>query len=265
MTDRRLTPNPALIESADPARICMPVVDLLRDPEGPRDRQLLYGDSVSILHRNTDCCLVRATKDGYCGWVPEKALAPCTVPTHQVTARATHAYRHADFKSANQYMLSFGSHLTAQSQTASFIETELGHVPRQHLRPIDAQATDPAAIAELFLGTPYLWGGNSCLGIDCSGLVQAALHACGFPCPGDSDQQENSLGETLEENAPLKRNDLIFWHGHVALVTDQNTLIHANAGHMAVVFEPVTAALERIEVQGDGRPTSRKRLPFFGL
>jgi cell wall-associated NlpC family hydrolase len=159
--------------------------------------------------------------------------------------------------------LSFGSKLAALSETATFIETEIGHIPRQHVHRIDTLATDPAAAAEVFLGTPYLWGGNSAWGIDCSGLIQAACLACGIPCPGDSDQQAEQLGDTLPSDTPFERNDLLFWTGHVALVFDTTTLIHANAGHMAVAFEPITKAIDRIITQGDGPPTLHKRLPLL--
>ena len=98
------------------------------------------------------------------------------------------------------------------------------------------------------------------MGIDCSGLVQAAFLACGTACPGDSDQQANELGEALPPDAAFERNDLVFWKGHVALVADAATFIHANAGHMATVFEPIEDALARIEAQGDGTPTGHRRV-----
>ena len=120
--------------------------------------------------------------------------------------------------------------------------------------------TDPVAVAELFLGTHYLWGGNSRFGVDCSGLVQAGLLACGIACPGDSGDQERALGEDLPEDTPAKRGDLLFWKGHVAWVAGENLLLHANAYHMAVAFEPMDKAIARIISQGDGPVTSHKRL-----
>jgi cell wall-associated NlpC family hydrolase len=262
MTDPRSTPDPALVTLSEPASICVPLVDLTRGRDGPRDRQLLYGDAVTVLSRTESHALVRSEKDHYCGTVATGALGPRRKLTHRVTARATHAYAEASFKSPDQSCLSFGSGLSALSETATFIETDLGFVPRQHVRPADALATDPTAIAALFEGTPYLWGGNSSAGLDCSGLVQAACLACGIPCPGDSDQQARTLGTTLAEDAVLRRNDVIFWKGHVALVVDDTTLIHANAGHMAVAYEPIREAIARIDLQGDGLPTIRRRLPI---
>lgn len=243
-----------------PARIIAPVVDLLRTPDGSRDRQLVMGEDVTILHTDGDHRLIRAGKDGYHGYLKAKELGPPGAAAYRVTARSTQTYRDPDIKSPDRQTLSFGSRLILLGETASFIETDMGFVPRQHVHPIDAHGTDPAAIATVFLGTPYLWGGNSGFGIDCSGLVQAALLACQIPCPGDSDQQEQRLGERLPENAPYQRNDLIFWRGHVALVSDPQTLIHANAGHMTTMYEPIKTAITRIDQQGDGQPTAHKRI-----
>ena len=261
MTDRRITPEPALVQMNEAGRICAPIVDLLRSIEGPRDRQLLFGDEVNVLNRTDDHALVRAAKDGYCGWVACSTIAAPRPASHRVSALATHAYAGPDFKSTDQVLLSFGSKIKALSQAGRFIETEIGFVPEQHLTPSDELATDPAEVAALFLGTPYLWGGNGCSGIDCSGLIQAACLACGLPCPGDSDLQERIVGTVLDEATPIRRNDLIFWKGHVALVTDATMLIHANANDMAVAYEPIEQAITRIIAQGDGAPTSRKRLP----
>ncbi|GIT86413.1 NlpC/P60 family protein [Roseobacter sp. OBYS 0001] len=260
MTDRRVTPDPAHVTLDIPAQITVPVADLRQSPAGPRDRQVLFGERMTILGRMENHSLIRAQKDGYCGWVSDIALGSVHPVTHRVTSRATHVYAEANFKSPDLMHVGFGAGLNVVAETATFVETPQGFVPRQHVRPAEARATDPATIAELFLGVPYLWGGNAHLGIDCSGLVQAACLACGIACPGDSDQQEKQLGVTLPPGSALQRNDVIFWKGHVALVLDKDTLIHANAGHMLVTTEPITDALARIEMQGDGVPTEFKRL-----
>ena len=260
MTDPRETPDPALCTVSEPMQVILPLVDLCRDPAGKRDRQLLFGDAVTVLHHDGAWRLVRAAKDGFHGYLPATALGPPETPTHHVTARATHAYARADLKSPDRASLSFGSRITARAETATFIETDIGFVPRQHLHRIGDSASDPVAVASLFMGTPYLWGGNSAAGIDCSGLVQAACLACGLPCPGDSDQQEAALGATLPPDTAYQRNDLLFWKGHVALVIDTDRMLHANAGHMAVAEEDIAAGIARIADQGDGPVTAHKRL-----
>ena len=242
------------------ARINRPVVDLLRTPDGSRDRQLLHGEAVEVLGRDSHWAEVRAAKDGYSGHVQASALAAPLEATHWVSAPATHAYMDADFKSRDLCALSFGSLVQVSADTDRFGETELGYIPKVHLSPIGALLTDPVAVAEGFLGTPYLWGGNSRFGIDCSGLVQAALLACGIASPGDSGPQERELGSALPTGSGYQRGDLLFWKGHVALVRDPGSIIHANAHHMAVAIEPLDAAIKRIAAQGDGPITAHKRL-----
>lgn len=242
-------------------RITAPVVDLLRAPDGPRDRQVLYGATVDLLDTGVTWSRIRAKRDGYEGFVHTQALANITQDaTHWLIAPSSNAYTADDFKSPDLFALSFGSRFTVSEVTDRFAKTELGYVPKAHLAPLDQPLSDPVAVAERFVGTPYLWGGDSRFGIDCSGLVQAALIACNIPCPGDSGPQERALGRRLPAGSSYRRGDLLFWKGHVALVADPDTILHANAHHMAVVHEPLGAAIHRIMKQGDGPVTSHKRL-----
>lgn len=252
-----MTPDPALVSQQTAAQVSKSVVDLCRSPAGPRDRQLIYGDTLRILSAQDDWPYVQADKDGYCGYVAAGTLTKPVDATHQVNTPATHAYRDPDFKSPDLMSLTFGSCVLVSDQIGRFAQTPLGYIPLGHLCPSPLTLDDPAAVAVVFLGTPYLWGGNSRWGIDCSGLIQAALLACGIPCPGDSDMQM-TLGE--EATGSYRRNDLLFWKGHVALVTGPDMLIHANASAMATVYEPITTAIERIAGQGDGPVTAHRRL-----
>ncbi|SPH24477.1 Dipeptidyl-peptidase 6 [Defluviimonas aquaemixtae] len=275
MNDRRITPANGRVAhvslqglvkadrfvEGEHARIALSVADILDAPEGKRDRQLLFGDRARILERRAGWAFLQAAKDGYCGYVAEEALGTDGAATHWVSAPATHLYEAPDMKSRDLAMLSLGARLTARAEHERFVETDDGRfAPRVHLGREGERADDPAAVAESLIGTPYLWGGNSRSGIDCSGLVQAALLACGIACPGDSDLQEEALGRALPAGAPPVRGDLIFWKGHVAMAMSADTLIHANAHHMAVRLEGIGAAIARIEAQGEGQVRIVRRL-----
>ena len=264
MTDRRTTPDPDLAGEGTPAQIAVPVCDLQRSPDGPRDRQLIYGDPVTVFHTDRGWAYVQSEKDGYCGHLRMMGLGEVLKPTHRVSAPATHAYLQPDFKSPDRAALTFGSKVHVSNQTDEYAESQLGYIPRQHLQPIADASTDPAEVAALFLGTPYLWGGNSRWGIDCSGLLQAALLACGIDCPGDSDQQEATVGSLCEAGAKPLRNDLLFWKGHVALVTGPDEIIHANAHKMAVTHEGLSEAIKRIADQDGGPVTAHRRITLNG-
>lgn len=236
MTDRRLPPS-GLTGTA--AQIATPVANLCRDPGGALDRQLLMGTQVTIWHRADGWAHLSSAENGFTGYVAEADLCDPTAPDVTVTTGQSHAYTAPDLKSGARIALPFGARLTKLGETDGFIETPPGHIPRQHLQP---RTPDPVEIARLFLGVPYLWGGNSFWGIDCSGLVHAAFHACGLTLPGDSDQQEQ-----LGEPADLARGTVVFWPGHVGLMTDAQTLIHANAHAMAVTEEPLSDVIARAD------------------
>ncbi|MBS1301042.1 NlpC/P60 family protein [Loktanella sp. SALINAS62] len=242
-----------------PARLTRPVTDLCRAPDGPRERQLLLGDTVTVLETRDGWAFVQ-TDNGYCGYVPADRLDNTVWPTHRVGTFATHAYAEESMKSQAVMALPFGARLRVLDERAKFFETPQGFVPKKHLRPLDRPFADPVTVAQLHFNVPYLWGGNSTRGLDCSGLIHAALTACDIPCPGDADLQENAVGEPLSADAPLQRGDLLFWVGHVGLMVDAQVMIHANGHAMACTYEPVNAAILRIQAQDGGEVTQRRRL-----
>ena len=204
--------------------------------------------------------------DGYVGYLPASALcAPGPAATHKVTALRTFAFPGPSIKLPPLETLSFGVQLAIARIDGPLAITASGsHVPVLHIAPVDSKEADFVAVAERFLGTPYLWGGKSSIGIDCSGLSQLSLLACGIPCPRDTDMQERSLGSAVarpSEGGSLRRGDLVFWKGHMAIARDETTFVHANATrHMAVAYESIAETIDRIRATG-AEVSSVRRLP----
>jgi cell wall-associated NlpC family hydrolase len=217
--------------------------------------QALMGERVTIYDRNGEgFAWGQLNSDGYVGWLPDRALArPAAAPTHKITALRTFAFPGPSIKLPPVDTLVMGAAVTVIRDDGVFAVTRGGwYLPRQHVGPIDRHVDDFVAVAEQFAGTPYLWGGKSSLGIDCSGLVQVALNAAGIGCPRDSDMQQDGLGRALDaaESKKLRRGDLMFWNGHVAIARDADTIVHANAHHMATTIENTNEAIARIKAAG---------------
>jgi cell wall-associated NlpC family hydrolase len=234
-------------------------------PDAPLDTEALKGERVTVYDTNAEgFSWGQLAADNYVGWLPTNALAPAgAMPTHKVAALRTFAFPGPSIKLPPIETLPLGATLAVARIADRMAVTAGGaHVPAGHLKPLGDYETDFVAVAERFVGVPYLWGGKTALGLDCSGLVQVSLTACGMACPRDSDMQEAALGRvvgTSIDHIELKRGDLVFWKGHVAMVRDDENLLHANAFHMAVAIEPIAEAVARIRAAG-GNVTAVRRI-----
>ncbi len=240
-------------------RVTATLLDLTAVPDARAElaTQLLYGESFTVYETRADgLAWGQAALDGFVGYVPAAGLGPAQGRGMRVTALCSQIYAGASLRARIVADLPFLAEVPVVGTTGAFARLRGGgHVPRAHLEPL---AGDFVAQAERFVGVPYLWGGRSARGIDCSALVQLALLACGQAAPRDSDMQTVLLGLARPPDAPLLRGDLLFWKGHVGIMRDADTLIHANAHHMAVVAEPLGPAIARIAATGGGTPSARR-------
>ena len=222
--------------------------------------QVLFGEVFEVLGEGDGFAWGQARRDGYVGFVALAALgAPAAAATHRVSAIRTYAFAEPSIKARALGPYSLNALATEEAREGRFVKAaNSGWFVEEHLAPVGRFETDPAAVAERFLGAAYLWGGRESLGVDCSGLVQQALLACGRACPRDTDQQQQ-MGYGIEPQ-DLARGDLIFWRGHVAIMLDGTRILHANAHHMATAIEPLAEAVARIAAGPTGEPVAYRRI-----
>jgi hypothetical protein len=233
-------------------------------PDAPLDTEALMGERVTVYDDHEGWAWGQLEADGYVGYLPSAALdEPGPEPTHKVRALRGFVFPGPNLKLPHAGFLSLGARVAVTDIQGDYARLATGgFVYRPILEAVDAREPDFVAVAERFLHTPYLWGGKTSLGLDCSGLVQTALGAAGIASPRDSDMQEKALGESVETRpdlSGLRRGDLVFWDGHVGIMVDASHLIHANGHHMATFIEPLAVAEERIRTRIYGPITSVKR------
>ncbi len=244
-------------------RVAVPLAPLRREPRGDLglDTELLLGERFTVYDRDAEGWSWGQGEDGYVGYLPSEALEEAGDPaTHAVAVLRTFVYPGPSIKLPPAAALPFGARLAVRDGGERFAAVPGGFVWAGHLAAVDARAGDATAVAERFLGIPYLWGGKSSFGLDCSALVQTALAAAGIAAPRDTDMQERALGEAVDPEGPLLRGDLVFWRGHVGLMRDPATLLHANGHSMTVMSEPLPEARSRILAATGKDVTSVRRL-----
>ena len=252
-------------EAPTPRQVAVPTAALRKaaDPLAEQWDQLLFGELFRVLDVQDGFAWGQAARDGYVGFVAEDDLsppgaAPGGPATHQVAVLRTYAFAEPNIKSRPVGLYSLNALTAIEATEGRFAKGEgTGWFVAAHLAPVGVALTDYVAVAEGYLGAPYQWGGRESLGLDCSGLVQQALAACGQAIPRDTDMQLAFFAPI--EAAQRRRGDLVFWKGHVAILLDADTILHANAHHMAVAAEPLAGAVARIEAAGGGSVTGWRR------
>jgi len=252
--------------TGEPAFVVRAAVPLRKAPDPARgfETEALYGEGLTIYDEAQGWAWVQLARDGYVGYVPADALRRGTLsPTHRIQTLGTFLYGAPDIKSPPLMHLAMNALVAARAGDERFLELEGGgFVYTRHAAPAGRHARDFVEIAERFVGAPYLWGGRTRIGLDCSGLTQIALQAAGVAAPRDSDMQQAELGENVAiagDFEGLQRGDLVFWKGHVGIMIDSVMMVHANAHHMMVAVEPLPEAAQRIAKAGS-QITAVKRM-----
>jgi cell wall-associated NlpC family hydrolase len=250
-----------------PMRVAAALAPLRREPrpDAPLDTEALCGEPLTVYEVEEGWAWAQLAGDAYVGYVPAADLAPPgDPPTHRVAVLRTFVYPGPDMKLPPVTALAFGACVTIARLDGIFAATrEGGAIIAAHLVPVSSRQPDCAATALAFLGVPYLWGGKTSLGLDCSALMQLSLLTAGIACPRDSDMQEASVGAPIAVDARLtglRRGDLVFWKGHVGMMLDGERIVHASGHHMLVVAEPLAETVARLAAKDAGGITRVRRL-----
>ena len=251
-----------LYVEGEAAQVIAPVTAVRRTPAdgAMQDTQLLYGEGFHVYEMKQGWAWGQSVLDDYVGYVSAEDLGVPLPATHWLRAQRSFVYRQADIKTRPLMAVSLGARLSVKTIADGFAElSDGGFIHAAHIAALDSFESDPVSVARRFIGAPYFWGGRESSGLDCSALVQLALQACGQACPRDSYRQQAVLGRSLSADETPQKGDLVFWKGHVGMLSAADMLVHANAFHMSVVEENFHAAVARIEKSG-GPVLAIKRL-----
>lgn len=261
---RDRVPAPRYVDG-EMRQVIRATLPLLGEPRLERglDNEVIFGERLTVYDVSNGWAWVQLARDGYVGYVQADGLGvPGPAPTHRVRATTTFLYAAADIKSQPLIALPLNAELAVSDADDKFLRLASGgYVVARHIAERGRYARDYVEVAERFIDTPYLWGGRTRLGLDCSGLVQVSMEAAGLTCPRDSDMQQKSVGcEVLvpTDLEGLQRGDLVFWRGHVGVMMDGMMLLHANAHYMTVVAEPLRKAADRIAATGSAIAVVRR-------
>jgi hypothetical protein len=246
-------------------QVAQAVLPLRKDPrfDALLESEALLGEIVTVFDEGEGWAWVQLARDDHVGYMPTDGLSRVIVePTHRISALRTYVFPAPDVKSPPLALLSLNAAIASEHSEGKFLVVDGSYVYAKHTRALWEHAADPVEIALRFIGAPYLWGGRTSVGLDCSGLVQLACEAAGLACPRDADMQSEELGRQLDlSQEKLTRGDLVFWDGHVGIMTSPDRILHANAFHMAVVEEPFAEAKDRISASGLEMVGARRLLP----
>ncbi len=235
-------------------QVAQAVLPLRKEPrfDALLESEALLGELVTVYEESEGWAWVQLARDDHVGYMPSDGLSRIILePTHKIAALRTYVFPAPDLKSPPVALLSLNAAIASERGEGKFLVVDGGYVYAAHTRTLGEYAADPVEVARGFLGAPYLWGGRTSVGLDCSGLVQLACEAAGLASPRDADMQSAELGRPLDlSREKLSRGDLVFWDGHVGMMTSPDLLLHANAYHMAVVEEPFAEARDRIAASG---------------
>jgi cell wall-associated NlpC family hydrolase len=246
-------------------RVSAPIAAVRREPrpDAMQITQVLLGEECRVFEIHKGWAWVQLTTDGYVGYIGENALSLSSDElTHRVAVPSTFIYPAANVKAQPVTAIPMNSRIAVTGVDGKFAKLkDGGFIIASHIKPLSLRESDFVAVAQQFLNVPYLWGGKSFAGLDCSGLVQLSLEASGIACPRDTDMQQEALGSQLRINDldGLTRGDLVFWDGHVGVMTGSRHLLHANGHHMLVAHEPLEEAVARIKAS-HGEITAINRL-----
>ena len=234
-------------------QVITPVSDLRKKPDkmSELETQCLLGENLILIEKKNDWGYCKCELDNYYGWINLSELGEIDSSNYKINTLLTHVYSEPDMKSNILYCLHFNSKVSIIKKYQNWSKVSIGkndgYIFNRHITKLSNVDNNFVRTSKLFLNTPYLWGGKTCLGIDCSGLVQIVLHSAGIYIPRNTSEQQSFTSERLIEKKKVEDFCLIFWKGHVAISIEKNKIIHSNAYHMSVIIEPLDEAITRIK------------------